>query len=984
MITMVMIFKDIIKKRKIDKILARPGQHLQDHIIGMLKSLESISLCLGFDHLLSTALHGKIGEKVPSILKNMFTILVISHDLGKLNPFFQYRMSCIEKKQHFDLRLPDNWLNYTYHVEIGVIMLHGFLNALFSREFDELCRNNHLSSEEKIELISFLNLLEFLCLTTNGNHHTRLFDLNVWDLDDQRKVIIGQQLIAISKWSESFSTQGINAADEWFDSFLDAIVERANIPPEIIELKPAIIDIFNDVMTGSEIDSNHDEIDDVFLSIESFYDTTRTYIAAENNEKNSFDTTDMTYIFPSKSEILKAGFNKFQDTNDFFIIVYFVQKFLASLLDDIDVWDAKYFQVHEDEWKFQVSLQPIPPSLLDAYRKREFKTDISIIELLKAQLRVIDQKIQKKDLLNSDYLLFLRNKLYYLVNFTSSRLIKTLDTTRTFTLTAPTGTGKTLSLLSFALTCRDFEMTRKKPMLKIIYCLPFISIGDQVGKIIKNVLQLHPGVEQSNRLIIHHHLSSKIWNFVENEPVSKTEPGAVTYTDARYMIDLWQADIVVTTFVQIFDTLFNANKTDLQRFHRIVNSIVIFDEIQACPSKYWDLLDRTIHVLTNFFNCRIILSTATQPCIANDAIELAPGLLSKNLDLGQDPTEGSGSLIIQEPVELELDRYDLYFERKIKIESEFIEIVQEYCKITRENEKSENIMIVVNKKNFARDIYDALMVNKAGSEVIFLLSGYVLPYDRRDKLQDILKFLGDKAKKPRVILVATQVIEAGVDVSFETVFRDLAPLDSIIQVSGRCNRHGELPGRGKIFVHCIHSGKGLHAMQVYQDPISLNLTQKILSDEQHKVGEDSFKFAEKDLREQFKNYFSSFRSEGKNTRIGLDEMNQLDFKLVQDTIQIIEEEENVIPLFININGESQKILNDIRAKLKNIATPRRLPSTFFTYAINVPKNKIQGNPAIEIIKNPKSNEDVLAIYDWFSISDETRKKHYSAERGLDL
>jgi len=183
---------------------------------------------------------------------------------------------------------------------------------------------------------------------------------------------------------------------------------------------------------------------------------------------------------------------------------------------------------------------------------------------------------------------------------------------RVFTLTAPTGTGKTLTALSTALKLR--KLLKKELDLKneprIIYSLPFTSIIDQNYDVFDGVLSQIEDFEkhESEYLLKHHHLSEI---FYKTEGVDKEKD----IDESLALIESWESEVVVTTFIQLFYALIGYENRSLKKFHNIVNSIIILDEVQNIPIEYWQLVQETLNAMANYFNCRIILMTATKPLI---------------------------------------------------------------------------------------------------------------------------------------------------------------------------------------------------------------------------------------------------------------------------------------------------------------------------------------------------------------------------------
>lgn len=312
----------------------------------------------------------------------------------------------------------------------------------------------------------------------------------------------------------------------------------------------------------------------------------------------------------------------------------------------------------------------------------------------------------------------------------------------------PTGGGKTLSSLRYAL-----EHAKKFKKDRIFYIIPFTTIIDQNAKEIKDIL----GRED---IILEHHSNL----IVDNEQ-----------EDYKLLTERWDSPIILTTMVQFLDTLFSGGTQGVRRMHNLANSIIIFDEIQAIPIKCINIFNSAINFLSNICNSTIVLCTATQPLLSTTQMPL---ILSEHADMVPD---------IQERFK-QIKRVNLVDSR----------IVGGYSTVSLKNfaldkiEKIESVLVILNTKNSAKDLFNELKeencnISKEKQYCIFHLSTNMCPFHRMQILEEIKAKLG----KQRLICISTQLIEAGVNISFECVVRALAGMDSIAQAAGRCNRHGE-------------------------------------------------------------------------------------------------------------------------------------------------------------------------------------------------
>ena len=205
---------------------------------------------------------------------------------------------------------------------------------------------------------------------------------------------------------------------------------------------------------------------------------------------------------------------------------------------------------------------------------------------------------------------------------------------RILTLTAPTGLGKTLTSINFALNLRRRIELEKGFIPRVIYVAPFISILDQNWKVFQRVFLSHDMggkliKQQTNLLLMHHHLSPI--NFSKLNSLDEQRNEKFSTSQSELLIQGWNAEIVVTTFIQFFDTVFGRFASQLRRFHNLVGSIVILLEVQCIPFEYWDATRNALLFLAEKFHFTILLMTATKPLIfrTNEAIEIAPDILEE-------------------------------------------------------------------------------------------------------------------------------------------------------------------------------------------------------------------------------------------------------------------------------------------------------------------------------------------------------------------
>ena len=359
-----------------------------------------------------------------------------------------------------------------------------------------------------------------------------------------------------------------------------------------------------------------------------------------------------------------------------------------------------------------------------------------------------------------------------------------------YTLTLPTGMGKTLTGMAAALKLREAvaEATGRTP--NIIYALPFLSIIDQNAEILEEVLAAALGQVDSRALIKHHYLADLQYRERENENLREWN-----YTASRLLTEGWHSEVIVTTFVQLFDTLLAWRNGTARRVNRLHGAILLMDEVQALPSVYWPLTRHLLHEAAHQLDAYVILMTATQPYLLEDAGELVPA-----------PDRYFRAL----------DRLDASVDLSQTSLEEFVEGFHP--------SQGKSYLFMANTIASAQQLHH-LLKETLGEDVAFLSTG-VTPKERLERIEAL------RAGSFR-FAVSTQLIEAGVDVDFDVIYRDLAPLDSLVQAAGRCNRN-LTPGKRGAFhiVHWVDEQKRPFDRWIY-DPVLLERTEKRLQGRTH-------------------------------------------------------------------------------------------------------------------------------------------------------
>lgn len=322
---------------------------------------------------------------------------------------------------------------------------------------------------------------------------------------------------------------------------------------------------------------------------------------------------------------------------------------------------------------------------------------------------------------------------------------KATDAPGMYSLTVPTGGGKTLSSLAFAL-----EHAARYEKRRVIYVIPYTSIIEQTANIFRGIFP---------DAVVEHH--------------SNLDPDKET-VKSRLATENWDAPLIVTTNVQFFESLFAAKTSRCRKLHNIVNSVVVLDEAQLLPPEFLQPILTVMNLLTRHYGVTFVLATATQPALNSRS---GFGWTFKGLEGVRE--------IIDDPDALyrDLERVSIVLPNSLHEPKDWDEIAQRV-------QEHDSVLAVVSSRTDARELHRRLP--KGTTHLSALMCGE----HRSNVIQDIKQRLND-GKSVRV--VSTQLVEAGVDVDFPVVYRALAGLDSIAQAAGRCNREGKLD-RGQVVV----------------------------------------------------------------------------------------------------------------------------------------------------------------------------------------
>ncbi|MHA1228728.1 MAG: CRISPR-associated helicase Cas3', partial [Candidatus Hodarchaeales archaeon] len=510
---------------------------------------------------------------------------------------------------------------------------------------------------------------------------------------------------------------------------------------------------------------------------------------------------------------------------------------------------------------------------------------------------------------------------------------------RIFTITAPTGTGKTLTSLSAALSLRKqlIEKLGLKYKPRIIYSLPFTSIIDQTFEVFSEVLKnITEFTNKPRQYILKHHYMAEI---VARENTQNEE---VDLAESLALVESWESEIIVTTFVQLFYTLIGYKNRNLKKFHNICNSILVLDEVQNIPIEYWNLVNIILKALARYFHCRIILMTATRPLIFKEGeyTELVVNY----------------SNYFNNP---KLNRVKLKVNLDKKTISKLIEGLRELS--------YNSCLFIFNTIDSSVEFFQSLekMVEETQKKAkLFYLSANIKPRERKARINEIkealdkqktnlIKFNGSRELE-KIFIVSTQVVEAGVDFDCDCVYRDMGPLDSIIQVAGRCNREGRLE-KGDVYLVNLMNDKNKDYTGIYS-PVVMKIVKDILRKQKKEIEEryflnimnQYFQKTKKKMTQENKliksiyelNYDERQTREGSQQPISK-------FKLIKDTpykidvfIETEEKDKEVWKRYNNL----RKIRDPIKRKMEFI----KFKNEFYENVISVPKEMTK-----ELVKDEK-------------------------------
>jgi len=556
----------------------------------------------------------------------------------------------------------------------------------------------------------------------------------------------------------------------------------------------------------------------------------------------------------------------------------------------------------------------------------------------------VDDRFGKPDYPKGDLNELSQNQLR---NFVRSEVVKNIERAdildrRIFTLAAPTGIGKTMTALDFVLKLRQKIEQDQNYLPQLIYGLPFINIIEQALQQYEETI--------GSETVMGHYQYADIFGKDERSK-NELDDEEVRYNQKKMAWDTWQKDVVITSFVQLFETLIGNRNKLLKKFRHFADSIIILDEVQTLAIEKLPVIGAALYYLCKYLNARVLIMTATQPKLFE--------LMTRELKVEMEEERLRPLNLLQK----DEDVFACFNRTKIvplsieeKIESEdFISVFEEHWQADK------SCLIVVNKVNRSIELFNLLNDYFEGNSDVelFYLSTNITPVQRQQRINEV------KEKLPNMtcILVSTQVVEAGVDLDFDMGFRDLGPIDSIVQVAGRINRENEEERKGST-LYIVNFGD---CQKIYgyatNSKASKALSNGIIEERGYKQMVETYF---DDIADQKMSDFKISREvfdAMKSLKYAFPASSQNKHKTVSD-FKIIEESQNAITVFVELEDD----LEGIKAReayqelidgvIKKSKFDQKFKKAFNQRIIAVPDYL---DTAKELVKEPVLSENIFWV-----------------------
>lgn len=483
-----------------------------------------------------------------------------------------------------------------------------------------------------------------------------------------------------------------------------------------------------------------------------------------------------------------------------------------------------------------------------------------------------------------------------------------------YSITLPTGFGKTLAAYQTAFLLQThYKNQTDGTTPHIIYCLPFTSVIDQNAQILQEIFDGQDEDEnevKADWINVHHYLSAF------NERYDEAE---LTDSEGEYLAEGWEQEVIVTTFVQLLESLFTNRNRALRKFHNMTNAVIVLDEVQAIPPKYYRAVEAAFRGMATYFGTRFVLVTATQPILfADEVVELT------------DPT----------PERIETKRYFAAFPRITLDQSlltanaygamDFADI-RDIMQADIDKHPEKSFLLICNTIAYSQELFRFINSNNPDTPVIYLSSS-VLPRRRRQLIKLIRRNI---KREVRQIVVSTQVVEAGVDIDLDVVYRDWSPMDSINQSAGRCNRNGV---RGKGIVKLFHSGK---AGRIYHS-VQLSKTREVLEAYGNQIDESEFYEINQSYAQKMRDAVAEPSQDSDQL---IEAMQELRLEDVADLFKLIQDDQQAYNVFIPYSGLAEKVWGRykktwrIKDTFERKRAVKKLTPQLLPYVTRFPKNQ---------------------------------------------
>lgn len=637
------------------------------------------------------------------------------------------------------------------------------------------------------------------------------------------------------------------------------------------------------------IKRHHGDLDDIFKEFDySMYeiDKAKEIIKIQFNAMNleeiseilkpytelKIDEDILTSLLKVLDEITEEEdrFLDYQEEESYELFI--LSKFLFSALISSDKYDAIF---HQREEIFPITIEDC---LVDSYK--------------------ILKRFDQKDSVNK-----IREKVYKDV---IGSIQKLGNKNKIMSITLPTGTGKTLTAVSAALKLRQRLLKETGRSYKVIYTLPFTSIIDQNYSVLEEMFKKVQGEKPTNNVLLKHHYLSDLHYSM------KSPDEMLQINESRYMIENWKSQIIVTTFVQFFHSIFSNRNTALGKYSNIANTIIILDEIQSIHHKYWEIINNLFKAMASYLDIYFILVTATQPLIfikeKNEVVELAKD------------SEEYFSLFNR-------TRLHLNIRESLSME-EFLDVLMNLI----EDNPQKDLLIVMNTIKSSLEVYDYITKLELQKTELYYLSTNIIPKDRKTRINAI-----KEEREFRKVIVSTQLIEAGVDIDVDIVIRDFAPLDAINQVAGRCNRNGKKQ-QSDVYIFRLNNGHKEFHQYIY-DPILISKTLDILIPYNIIEEKDFYKIAQ-----AYFQLVKNHKSKDTSKKL-LENIYKVEHRKANESFKLIEQDYEKVDVFIELDEKAKGIWNQFQ-RLKEIKDPiqrknqfYQFKKEFYDYVISINKEK---------------------------------------------